>query len=479
MSAPVGPATRHAEFAALMRAAAAGDYRPAYLLAGEPHETRAAAQALIDTLVPESRRAFNLEVYDGRTTPLATVLDSLRTPGFFAGTKVIWVRESPLFLSGEKRGDIAAAMFTAWSEGREQDATEKLLTVVGMAGWPQEQFCAARWSRAPKTRIREVFGADVNAEQLAQLDAMQAVCVARDLRVSGYRDDSGAFLEFLDRGMPPGTVVVFTAAAVDARKRIVKRLADLGGFISLVTARERSGALSRESIDDLVARSVQTFGKKLAPAAHQLIIRRAGTDSAMLAMELEKLCLYVGERPTITEDDVRSALRDMAESWIFDFTGALTGRQIARALPLLHGLLEQGEPPLRLLAMIAREIRMLLLARESIDADLGGKWRADLQFNAFQAHVLPRIGAETRRAFGNSHPFVLYRRFQDAAHTAARELRDTLVRLADLDWRLKSSRGDPALLLEAFVIHWCRGKGSRDQGAKGWRGSRSPEPPIP
>lgn len=103
---------------------------------------------------------------------------------------------------------------------------------------------------------------------------------------------------------------------------------------------------------------------------------------------------------------------------------------------------------------------MLLLARESIDADLGGRWR-DLQFNAFQANVLPRIGAETRQAFGNAHPFVLYRRFQDAAHTGARVLRDTLARLADLDLRLKSSRAEPALLLEAFVIHWCRGKGSR------------------
>jgi DNA polymerase-3 subunit delta len=167
--------------------------------------------------------------------------------------------------------------------------------------------------------------------------------------------------------------------------------------------------------------------------------------------------LYVGERPAITADDVRLVFRDMAESWIFDFTGALATRQLGRALPLLHGLIAQGEPPLRLLAMLAREVRLLLLARECLDGTLRGKWRADLPFNVFQSRILPQVDAETMDAFGKSHPFVLYRRFQDAARIDGRTLRQALRQLAELDLRFKSSRGDPAMLLEVFVIDWCRG----------------------
>jgi DNA polymerase-3 subunit delta len=456
--------SRHTEIAALVREAAAGAPKAVYLFAGESVETSAAAHALLDALVPSGRRSFNLETYDGRTTPIGTVIDSLRMPGFFAGTKVVWVRETTLFLSGEKRPEMTKSLLAAWNDGREREAAEKLVTMAALAGWSQEQFAQVRWAALPKTRMREVFGDDLDAEQLAQLDAVHAACLARDLGVTAYRDDSGALVEFLDGGMAPHVVLLLTATTVDARKRLFKRLREIGACLTLGAAKERSGALTRDSIDEVVRHAVREFGKRMPAEAHELIVRRAGTESALLAGELEKLCLYAGERPVITEEDVRLVFRDMAESWIFDFTGALATRQLARALPLLRGLLAQGEPPLRLLAMIARELRMLLLARECLDGALRGTWRGDMQFNVFQSRVLPRIDPETADAFGKAHPFVLYRRFQDAARIEGRRLRQALVQLADLDLRFKSSRGDPALLLEVFVMDWC-GRASRRAAA--------------
>jgi len=447
---------RPSELRTALRDAAAGKPKPVYVFSGEPFETAAAARCLVETLVPEPQRAFNLETYDGRTTPIATVLDSLRMPGFFAGIKVVWVRESILFLSGEKRGDLTKGLFTAWDDGRERDAAEKLLTLVGLAGWSPEQWRETRWTAVAKTRIVEVFGAELDAEERNQLDAVQAVCIARDLSLSGYRDDGAAVLEFLDAGMPPHTVLLFTASTVDARKRLYKRLREIGAVIEFSAARDRSGVLSRESVDDLLERVAHAHGKHIAPSARELIVRRAGADVATVAGELEKLCLYAGERPTITDDDVRVVFRDLAESWIFDFTAALTACQLARALPLLRGLIAQGEPPLRLLAMLAREVRLLLVARECLDDTLRGAWRPDAPFNVFQSRVLPQLDEVTREAFGKAHPFVVYRRFQDAARIDAPTLRAALVKVSDLDLRFKSARTDPALLLEAFVIDWCR-----------------------
>jgi DNA polymerase-3 subunit delta len=447
---------RSPEVAALVRAAAAGAPKPVYLFVGEPFETNPAAHALLDALVPVSRRAFNLETYDGRTTALSRVIDSLRTPPFFPGVKLVWVRETTVFLSGEKRADIAAALFRARGEGREYDATEKLLTLVALAGWSDEQFRGTCWVSLPKSRVREVVGTELDAEQLSQLDAVHAACLARGLSAGAYRDESAELLAFIEAGLPPQTVLLFTASAVDARKRLSKRLREIGAAVDFSIERERSGALSRDTVADVVHDVTHQFGRQLAPAARELILRRAGSELAMLAMELEKLCLYVGERPTITEEDVRAVFRDMAESWIFDFTAALASRQPARALPLLHGLVEQGEPPLRLLAMMAREVRLLLIARECLDDALREKWRAETSFNVFQSRVLPHLDTETREAFGNAHPFALYRRFQDASNLDGRALRRALIQLSDLDVRLKSSRSDPAILLEAFVIDWCR-----------------------
>jgi DNA polymerase-3 subunit delta len=252
-------------------------------------------------------------------------------------------------------------------------------------------------------------------------------------------------------------VLIFTASAVDGRKKLVKRVQELGGFLSLAIERQRSGALARQAVDDLVKRITGELGKRLDAAAHEQIVQRAGTDASSLASELEKLCLYVGERETICEDDVRTIFIDMAESWIFDFTSALAARRLAPALQVLLGLLNQREPPLRLLAMIAREVRMLLVARECLETTLRGRWQRNINYNAFQAKVSPHIDEATRRTFGNAHPFVLFRRFQDAAAIPADVLREALVRLSALDLQLKSSSGDPAFLMQAFVMDWCRG----------------------
>lgn len=448
-------AARHPEVAALLQAAASGASKPAYLFVGEPFDTRAAATALLDVLVPPARRTFNVETYDGRTASIATIIDSARTPGFFPGLKVLWVRESSLFLSGEKRPDVTRALIAAWNDGRETEAAEKLLTLVAMAGWSQAEFRDSRWTAIPKTRLREVFGEVPEDQALIVIEAVHAECMARDLGVSTYRDDSGALLELLDAGVATSTVLLFTTSTMDARKRVVKRLRELGAVVELSVGRERSGALSRETVDAVVQQTLRDFDKRLTQEAQQLVAQRAGVDLAQLSGEMEKLCLYVGEQASVTAADVRTVFRDMAESWIFDFTSALAARQLARALPLLRGLNEQGEPALRLLAMISREVRMLLAARECLDGPLKVAWRGGLPFNVFQSRVLPLLDDETKQAFGNVHPFVLYRRFQDAGGVSATALRAALVRLSDLDVRFKSSRTDPYTLLEAFLIEWC------------------------
>jgi len=427
------------------------------LLTGESADTRRAAQALIDALVPPASRAFNLETYDGRATSVATVLDSLRMRGFFAGQKVVWLRDSPVLLSGEKRGDVAKAMLAAWGDGREADATEKLLSLVALAGWEQKQFDEVRWSATTKTRLREVFGDEVDADNVGLLDSIQAAAVARGMKVSAHQDESAALLEFVESGMPAQTVLLLTASEIDGRKRVVKRLKELGASLDLGVTRERSGALSREAVEELIAEVLRDFGKQLAAPAREVVLRRAGSDAAMVRRELEKLCLYAGAERGITEADVRVSFRDMAESWIFDFTAALCSRAADKTIPLLRGLFAQGEPPLRLLAMIARELRLLLIARECLDGSLRGHWRGQVAYGEFQSRLLPLLDPETQAGFGKSHPFVLYRRFQDASRVAVSDLRSALRQLSEIDIRLKSLPGDPAVVVEAFVLDWCRG----------------------
>ena len=428
-----------------------------YLLIGEPFQIEPLARSLIDLLVPLDRRSLSLELYDGRSAAIGPILDSLRTPSLLAGTKVIWVREPTLFVAGEKRGDLTDALFAAWEDERPVEAAETLLALMALGGWTQQQLSSAEWSALTKSDASSLFGRPLAARESDVLDAIRAVCAERGLTVAAYRDDSGQLDAFLAAGMPPGSVLIFTSAAADRRKRVVKTIADAGAVAEFSVARERSGALTPESVDALIERVVGRAGKRVAPAARQLIQRRAGPHAGALSAELEKLCLYAGEAPIIEEADVRGSLRDLGESWIFDFTKALAQRQAPAAVGLLRALFEQGEHPLRLLSVIARELRLLLLARDCLTGSLASSWTSRTSYTVFRDRLLPTLDESERETLGGLHPYVLYQCLQNAGRTTAAALQHGILRLQELDVALKSTGIDPRLRLEAFVLDMCGG----------------------
>lgn len=437
-----------------------------YLLVGESFQTESAARALIDVLVPPEGRSFNLEMYHGRTTPITTILNSLRMRGFFPGTKVVWVREPTLFLSAEKRTDISTALFAAWSDERHAEAADRLLTLAAMAGWSQERFAEIDWEGLSETSLKDLLGRVPDAEERRILAAVRAYCIERDFAVATYHDESDLLETFIKSGMPAGSVALFTAAEVDHRKRIVKTIASVGTVLDLTLERERSGALSLASIDRVIDRVLRRNKKRLSPAARRSIHQRSGPDAAALALEVEKLCLYAGEAEEITEEDVRASFRDLAESWIFDFTRALTRGEAANALRLLRGLFAQGEPPLRLLALLARELRLLLLARDCLNGGLAGRWSPGVTFAAFRDRLWPQLEDQERDAFSGVHPYVTYLAFQNASRIATAVLQRGILRLQQLDRKLKSSAGDPRILLEAFVLEFSGAVGQGEQAVR-------------
>ncbi|MGD9762338.1 MAG: DNA polymerase III subunit delta [Candidatus Binatia bacterium] len=443
-----------ADFSALLDAKTPA---PVYLLIGEPFETEAAARALIDRWVPPAQRSFSLEQYDGRSLAIGPVLDSLRTPSLFGGTKLIWVREPTLFLSGEKRAEVTEALFAALEEERLADAAERLLALAALAGWSQEEFSAAEWAAMSATAQQGLFGRALERRELDGLDAVRTHCAERGLTVGAFRDDSGQLEQFLAAGAPPGAVLVFTASAVDRRKRVVKTIQQTGAVLEFAVARERSGTLAADGIDALIARVIGAAGKRLTPAARDQLHRRAGAHLGVLASELEKLCLYAGDEAAIDEQAVIACVRDLGECWIFDFTKALGQRQAAPAIALLRDLFEQGEHPLRLMAVIARELRLLLLAHDCLGGSLAGAWTPRTTYANFRDRLLPRLAEDEREAIGHLHPFVLYQCLQNASRIPRAELRRAMLALQELDIAFKSTPTDARLRLEAFVLEFCGG----------------------
>ena len=88
-----------------------------------------------------------------------------------------------------------------------------------------------------------------------------------------------------------------------------------------------------------------------------------GGDLRTIANEFQKLSLY-RSGDTIRPEDVRALVSYSREANVFAAVDAVVERRPASAMKLMHSLLDSGRPVTYILTMLARQVRLLILAKE-------------------------------------------------------------------------------------------------------------------
>jgi DNA polymerase-3 subunit delta len=231
--------------------------------------------------------------------------------------------------------------------------------------------------------------------------------------------------EYLDHPAPRAWVVLL-AEGLKARevekhavwRRLAKEEAALGFY------RLREGELYQ-----WLTREARHLGKNLTLTAAQRLVEMAGDNLAELSQELEKLVLFSGEENTLTPGLVSQLASHSRTYNIFALVDALGEPGFQPRLASLGHLLDLGEPPAKILAMLARQVRMLIRVKESAGTNPAELAR---RLNLPQG-VVKRLGQQAAR-------------FSDAALTAHLGL------LHQVDFYLKTSTGSPRLWLEWALL---------------------------
>jgi DNA polymerase-3 subunit delta len=168
----------------------------------------------------------------------------------------------------------------------------------------------------------------------------------------------------------------------------------------------------------------------LSTEAVQLLAALVGTDLRLLDQEIEKLLLYAGDRQ-VTTDDVQALVSRARETSIFDLVDCVGRRQTDRALKLLHGLLDDGEAPLYLLTMLARQVRILIQVSELELSDMAPE------------AIAGRL---------KLHPFVVKKGLDQARNFRLDQLERAHERLVETDWAIKTGELDEVLALDMLVV---------------------------
>ena len=165
-----------------------------------------------------------------------------------------------------------------------------------------------------------------------------------------------------------------------------------------------SKSLYPNQVPGWINMEARRMGIKISMEAAQMLSDAVGSDLGSLSQALEKLTLFAGKTALITPEAVQKIVGVSREENVFALTRALGDRNAAKAVLSLKHLLEQGEMPVRVLGMVARNVRLLakaqaLLQEGCSERDLASKLKVHPFFvkeYVSQARQWPKEGWSRR-----------------------------------------------------------------------------------
>jgi len=214
------------------------------------------------------------------------------------------------------------------------------------------------------------------------------------------------------------------------------------------------GAASPEDAAAFAVSEAAARGKKLAPGLAAALVRATGPDLDRVSGEVEKLTLFAGERAAIGAEDVRALVPAPPEENIFHLMDAVGERRGEQALRVLGELRELGEPPWRVMTLLARQLRLILQAKYLLEEGIALNQAASAP-DSVKA-LLPADGGVL--SVLARQPFQAGKLTRQARAFSWERLQRGLDRLVKTDAGTKGwdpGVDDPDLALELLVLDLC------------------------
>ncbi len=145
---------------------------------------------------------------------------------------------------------------------------------------------------------------------------------------------------------------------VDRGLRIQNAVKKTGTVLKLEIDAPGRAALARDT--------AKRMGVTLDANALMILQSLSGDDLSALLGDVEKCANFVGEKGRITDAVVEEVCVSTADADTWGITNAIIARDRNRALETLHRLLEDGEPPHKLLGGIAWQLRQVLTLQDGL-----------------------------------------------------------------------------------------------------------------
>lgn len=240
--------------------------------------------------------------------------------------------------------------------------------------------------------------------------------------------------------LPDGIVLVIESAQEKLETVAHRKLAETAARSGVVVA---CAALDESETLDRVLARFRREEYRVDPDALDLLIESVGTALIDLANEVDKLILAAGDDRHITRERVEAVVGKYRTVSLFSVLDATGSSSPATVLPRLATLLESGEEPVFVVAMLLRRV-VSLMEVQRVVAERGRAVSNDRALaDAIAATPSPYFAGKLRA---------------QAARIAPDTLESLLTNLRWADLRLKTTALDPRCVIEEALVASFAGK---------------------
>jgi len=277
-------------------------------------------------------------------------------------------------------------------------------------------------------------------------------------------DPKEIFLDWIHGDPPQNSILIFTVKGpVNIRKPIVKSIDRVGRYVNFEKL-EESSSIQRDPLFQSVSKQLAQSDKQITPSAFNFLRTQVNNDTHRFFEEINKAISFVGDKTQISERDIRNLVSPTSSDTIFDLTDSISNRNVNQGLSSLHNILSDGEAPIKINALITRQIRLmvqakLVLKNNAINFDARRITYQDFVSRFFQPLSKQMAGDLPKTTTVNllkQNPYVAYKIIQKITRFEEEELIGFLEKTLEADIQLKSNSIPAEYILEQLVYDLCR-----------------------
>ncbi|MCE4046981.1 DNA polymerase III subunit delta [Bacillus sp. Au-Bac7] len=224
----------------------------------------------------------------------------------------------------------------------------------------------------------------------------------------------------------PYTIVVFTGSyeKLDERKKITKELKKTAEILE-------AKKLNEQELKNWMKQRASYNKVELDNDALEALLSIAGTNLFLLTSEVDKMALYVQDSKLITKEIVEELASKSLEQNIFALVEKIINKRIDEALRIYYDLLKQNEEPLKMLAIITNQFRLI-----------------------YQVKALSKTGYGQQQIASvlKVHPFRVKLAAGQANRFTDEELTRCISMFAEADYQMKTGAANKTMIIEMILF---------------------------